>query len=112
VVAARANWPASYPLLLRVLRSHEGEAAGTRAFIGVLKLHADHDQGDVHAAVRRALTHVTPSLTIVRAYLDDLERARLPQEVLTEPPTSAPTVTVAPPDVGAYDRLRSREDPR
>jgi transposase len=112
VVAARANWPESYPLLLRVLRSREGEAAGTRAFIGVLELHADHNEADVHTAVRRALTHVTPSLTVVRAYLDNLERANSPREVLTPGSASAPPVTVAPPDVTAYDQLRSQEDHR
>jgi transposase len=105
VVAARAGWPETYPRLLAILRSREGEAAGTRAFIAVLALHAHYGQAEVSIAVRRALSHAEPSLAVVRLHLDGLQQAKAPRETLTTLAAGLPQVEVASSQVADYDRL-------
>ena len=106
VKAVRASWPASYELLLRLLRADVGEAHGTREFIGVLKLHEHHPVGLVHEAVRRALTHEAPSLAAVRRELERLTGADQAPAPLPEDATAhLPAVSVADPDVAAYGQL-------
>jgi len=82
VRAAQATWPKTYPLLLALFRSREGDAEGTRSFIRVLWLHKHHPADRVHAAVKRALTHESPSYAIVWSYL------AADQQVATPPPLS------------------------
>jgi hypothetical protein len=106
VRAVRPTWPASYELLLRLLRVRRGEAEGTREFIGVLRLHEHHAIGQVHEAVRCALTHAEPSLGVVRRELEHLtgaghEPAPLPADLTVH----LPAVPVTAGDVGAYGQL-------
>lgn len=106
VQAVRASWPASYELLLRLLRAAGGEADGTREFIQVLKLHEHHALGHVHEAVRRALSHELPSLATVRRELERLTGAGQPPAPLAAVDTAhLPTVPVAMGDVAAYGQL-------
>jgi transposase len=106
VKAVRASWPATYELLLRLLRASAGEADGTREFIQVLKLHEHHALGDVHEAVRRALTHEAPSLSAVRRELERLTGAsQLPAPLAEAATAHLPVVPVATGDVAAYGQL-------
>jgi Mu transposase, C-terminal domain len=106
VRAVRSTWPASYELLLRLLRARDGDADGTREFIHVLQLHEHHAIAHVHDAVRRSLSHAEPSLAVVRCELERLTGASQPPAPLPgERITRLPTVPVAVGDVGAYGEL-------
>ena len=106
VKAVRASWPASYELLLRLLRAADGEADGTREFIQVLELHEHHALGDVHEAVRRSLMHEAPSLSAVRRELERLTGAGQPPAPLPNAATAhLPAVLVDTGDVTAYGQL-------
>jgi transposase len=109
IVAVRKSWPASYEQLLRLLRLREGDADGTRAFIQILKLHSEHRLVDIHAAVERTLTHAAPSLTLVRAHLDGIEREHRPRVPHLADTLSLPLVVVAAPDLSVYAQLSEVE---
>ena len=47
----RAQWPESYEVLLKRLRSRLGHNRGTREFIEILKLHEDHRREEVEEAI-------------------------------------------------------------
>jgi hypothetical protein len=51
----RAQWPESYEVLLKRLRSRLGHNRGTREFIEILKLHEDHRREEVEEAIGQAL---------------------------------------------------------
>lgn len=106
VVAARRSWPPGYERLLRVLRTCEGEADGTRSFIEVLRLHASHQDTDLHAAVEQTLEHQVPSVALVRSYLDAIERINSPRASLDSASLSVPLLEVVAPDPSVYDQLR------
>jgi transposase len=106
VRAVRATWPASYEILLRLLRARCGDANGTREFIHVLQLHEHHTIGHVHEAVRRSLTHAEPSLGVVRRELEQLTGANRPPAPLPATSTNhLPAVTVAVGTADAYGQL-------
>jgi transposase len=111
VKAAQASWPRSYPLLLSILRQREGEAGGTREFIQILKLHADHPAERGHAAVRAALLYERPSQALVLSHVDDAQRREEPpDDIPAAVEVRLPQVRVETGDVNAYLRLCSAED--
>ncbi len=108
VAAVRATWPASYELLLRLLRARHGEATGTREFIQVLYLHEHHAIADVHEAVRQAMLLSEPSLAAVRRLLEQVTGAAAAHAPLSSAATAhLPTVEVATGDVAAYGQLHT-----
>lgn len=111
VAAVRASWPASYELLLRLLRTRHGQAAGTREFIQVLYLHEHHALAHVHEAVRQAMLLPEPSLAAVRRLLEPLTgtgaaRAPLPRTATAH----LPAVEVTTSDIAAYGQLHAAVD--
>jgi hypothetical protein len=111
VRAAQTSWPRTYPLLLSIVRQREGEADGTREFIQILKLHANHPADRVHAAVRAALLHEQPSWALVLAYVDDAQRREEPSDTIsTGVERLLPQARVETGDVNAYLRLCTTED--
>jgi transposase len=108
VAAVRATWPASYELLLRLLRARHGEAKGTREFIQVLYLHEHHPIDLVHEAVRQAMREPEPSLAVVRRLLEGLsDEATRPAPLPQSSTAHLPVVAVATGDVAAYAQLQA-----
>jgi hypothetical protein len=65
----RAHWPESYEQMLRRLRRRQGESEGTREFVRILQLHAEHPGKEVEAAIRRALQLAALSYEAVKHLL-------------------------------------------
>ena len=53
----RKSWPETFVILLERLRKAQGDARGTKDFIGVLMLLREYGPGEVEAAVELALEH-------------------------------------------------------
>lgn len=65
----RAHWPESYEEMLRRLRRRHGENEGTREFVRILQLHAEHPEREVQGAIRRALKLAAVSYEAVKHLL-------------------------------------------
>ena len=72
----RARWPRSYEVLLQTLRQKQGDNAGTREFVRILKLHRAHESPVVERAVEKALEHHCPGYESIR-HLIGLESSPL-----------------------------------
>ena len=72
----RARWPQSYEVLLQTLRQKQGDNAGTREFVRILKLHRAHESPVVERAVEKALEHHCPGYESIR-HLIGLESSPL-----------------------------------
>lgn len=107
----RKQWPESYERFLGELRKHVGHDKGSRAFLEVLTLHREHEQGDVETAVELALENRSINAEAVKCLLLQLTTTSTP----SPPPLHTSQLPVGAhssipiPDTCQYDQLCARE---
>jgi hypothetical protein len=102
----RPSWPEAYEAMLSILRDRLGNNKGTRDFVRILQLHADHPSEEVNRAVEQALEYSSYSYDAVKHLL--LSRKTLPQNVIPLDSDLMPGITdrlIAASDLNRYDAL-------
>jgi transposase len=102
----RPSWPAAYETMLSILRNRLGDNKGTRDFVRILQLHADHPPEEVNRAVEQALEYCSCSHDAVKHLL--LSQRTPPKNMIPLDPDLIPGITdrrIADSDLNRYDAL-------
>ncbi len=106
----RADWPASYHLLLANLREKWPEGRGVKEFVAILRLHEQAPASLVEQAIEQALAFGSTHLDGVKLCLQQLQApvaAVAPLDLAHQPELAA--VGLQPVDLTCYDQLIERE---